>query len=60
MSSSESKGGSKENKRRRRMVSSYRNKKLNIRWLEQNYTEVVKCYDLKLKSTDYNSNRNRK
>ena len=54
----------RKEKRKRRVVSSSRlhqqHKKLNIRWLEQNYSEVVKCYDLKLKSTDYNSNRNRK
>ena len=37
---------------------SNRTNKHNIRWLEQNYTEVAKCYDLKLKKSDYNSNRN--
>jgi len=31
---------------------------MNIKWLEQNYSDVAKCYDLKFNKADYNSNRN--
>ena len=31
---------------------------MNIKWLEQNYSEAAQCYDLnKQKNHDYNSNR---
>ena len=37
-----------------------RHTKLNLRWLEQNYTAASRVYDLKLKNKNYNSNRYKK
>ena len=35
----------KAHKRRRRVFSN-RTHKMNIKWLEQNYSEAAQCYDL--------------
>ena len=38
--------------------SSKKRCKQNLIWLVQNYSDSAKCYDLKLKGPNYNSNRN--
>ena len=39
-------------------ISQKKLKKQNMIWLMHNYSDVAKCYDLKLKAESYNSNRN--
>ena len=50
----------KKFRKRSKKIRNNRNHQLNIRWLKQNYTVTAQCYNSKLNSSDYNSNRNSK